>query len=176
MPVQETGLLLIGRVVSTHGIKGKLKVVPYTESVESFRAAGVVYLKPKSGPFQVYHIVSVRPHKNIYIVSLSEVSHISQAEVLVGAKIYREKSSLPTLEEEKEYYWHQVIGLEVRSLKGEIIGKIKHIFNTGSNDVFVVYDAQNKKEYLIPSIDDVIDRFDFEAGVLWINPIPGLLE
>ncbi|MCD6320304.1 MAG: PRC-barrel domain-containing protein, partial [Candidatus Desulfofervidaceae bacterium] len=70
----------------------------------------------------------------------------------------------------------QVIGLEVRSLKGEVIGKIKHVFNTGSNDIFVVYDEKNKKEYLIPSIDDVVERFDFGAGILWINVIPNLLE
>ncbi|MDL1969901.1 MAG: ribosome maturation factor RimM [Candidatus Desulfofervidaceae bacterium] len=174
--MQETELLLIGKVVNTHGIKGELRVVPYTKSVESFRAAGVVYVKFKSGPFQPYHIVSVRPHKNVYIVGLSEVNHISQVEALIGAEIYREKSSLPGLDEEKEYYWYQVIGLEVRSLKGEVIGKIKHVFNTGSNDIFVVYDEKNKKEYLIPSIDDVVERFDFEAGILWINVIPNLLE
>jgi len=175
MPVQEKELLLIGKVVNTHGIKGELKVILYAESVESFRAAGVVYLKLKSGPFQLYHLASVRPHKNVYIVSLSGVNHISQAKALIGAKVYREKSSLPALEKE-EYYWYQVIGLEVHSIKGERIGVIKHVFNTGSNDIFVVYDAKNKKEYLIPSINDVIDRFDFKAGILWIKPIPGLLE
>lgn len=168
--------LLIGKVVNTHGIKGEVRVIPYTESIDSFRAAKEVYLKQKSGPFQKFHVVRVRPHKNIYIVALEGINHINNAEALIGANIYRKKSTLPPLTSPDEYYWHEVIGLEVRLITGEKIGKVKQIFNAGSNDIFVVYDKKKKKEYLIPSIEDVIEKFDWGNKILWIKPVAGLLE
>ncbi len=175
MPMQEDDLLLIGKVVRTHGIKGEIGVLPYTESVASFRAAGEVYLKPKSGPLQLFHIEAVRPHKNIYIVALEGIENINEAEPWVGAYVYRKKSTLPPPDRKAdEYYWYEVIGLEVRSQDGMVLGKITQVFNTGSNDIFVVYNKEVKKEYLIPSIADVIIKFDWENRILWINFIPGL--
>ena len=169
--------LLIGKIVNTHGIKGKIRVISYTDSTESFKAGGEVFLKQKTGPIQVYRLREVRPHKNFYILSLAEIGHIDEAETLIGANIYIKKSSLPPLNKETEYYWHQVSGLKV-CLKNteECLGKIKYVFNTGSNDIFVVYNKREKKEYLIPSIEDVIEKFDWTHRILWIKPMPGLLE
>ena len=175
MPMQEDDLLLIGKVVRTHGIKGEIRVLPYTESVDSFRAAGEVYFKLKGGPLHSFYIKSVRPHKNIYIVALEGIENINEAELWVGAYVYRRKSTLPPPDRtEDEYYWYEVIGLEVRTQEGRILGEITQVFNAGSNDVFVVYNKEEKKEYLIPSIADVIVRFDWENRILWINLIPGL--
>ena len=168
--------LLIGKIVNTHGIKGKIRVIPYADSTESFRVGGEVFLKQKTGPVQLYHLREVRPHKNLYILSLAEIEHISKAEPLIGANIYIKKSSLPSLNKETEYYWHQVIGLKVYLNTNEYLGKVKYVFNTGSNDIFVVHNEKEKKEYFIPSIEDVIEKFDWVHGVLWIKPMPGLLE
>jgi len=169
--------LLIGKIVNTHGIKGEIRVIPYTDSTESFRVGGEVFLKQKTGPIQLYHLREVRPHKNFYIFSLAEVEHINEAETLIGANIYIKKSSLPPLNKESEYYWYQVSGLKVcvKNTK-KCLGKIKYVFNTGSNDIFVAYNKKEKKEYLIPSIEDVIEKFDWTHGVLWIKPVSGLLE
>ncbi|HEC67920.1 MAG TPA: 16S rRNA processing protein RimM [Candidatus Desulfofervidus auxilii] len=169
--------LLIGKIVNTHGIKGKIRVIPYADSTESFRVGGEVFLKQKSGPLRLYHLRGIKSHKKFYILSLAEIDHINEAETLIGANIYIKKSSLPPLNKESEYYWYQVLGLKVCLKNAEkCLGKIKYVFNTGSNDIFVVHNKKEKKEYLIPSIEDVIEKFDWTHGVLWIKPMPGLLE
>ncbi len=175
--MKEKDLLLIGKVVKPHGIKGEIKVLPYSESVDSFRAADVLCLKAKGGPLQSFKVTSVRPHKNVFIVGLKEISSINEAEKWIGALVYRRKDTLPALNrEEGEYYWHEIIGFEVRTNEQKVIGRIKHVFNTGSNDIFVVYDKKTRKEYLIPSTYEVIEKFDWENKILWITPLPGLLE
>ena len=68
--------LLIGKIVNTHGIKGEIRVIPYTDSTESFRVGGEVFLKQKTDPIQLYHLRGIKSHKNFYILSLAEVKHI----------------------------------------------------------------------------------------------------
>ncbi|HDD35487.1 MAG TPA: 16S rRNA processing protein RimM [Candidatus Desulfofervidus auxilii] len=174
IPMEER-FLLIGKITKTHGIKGEVRVVSFTESVDTFRLLKEVYIK-KGDFFQKFQIKNVRPHKNICIVAFEGINKIEDAQTLIGGSIYCDKSFLPPITSPDEYYWHEVIGLEVRLITGEKIGKIKNVFNTGSNDIFVVYNKREKKEYLIPSIEDTIEKFDWERKILWIKPLAGLLD
>jgi len=167
--MQESALLLIGEVIKAHGIKGQLKALFYTST---FLKTTWVYLKPKGGCMQLYRIAFIRPLKGHYIVGLEGIRSLEQAKSLIGASVYCKKTDLPPLDKE-EYYWYQVIGLEVYLESGKYLGKVAHIFNKGSNDVFVV--KSKNEEYLIPATFEVIKAFDWERGVLWINPIEGLL-
>jgi 16S rRNA processing protein RimM len=83
------------------------------------------------------------------------------------------RSQLPKLEED-EYYWYDLIGLEVVTVDGERLGSIAEIFETGSNDIYVV--RGGKREYLIPAVSAVIDSVDLEGGRMLITPPEGLLD
>lgn len=167
--MQESALLLVGKVIKAHGTKGQLKALFYTSS---FFKATWVYLKPKGGFVQLYKVVFIRPLKRYYIVGLEGITSLEQAKPLIGASIYCKKTDLPPLDKD-EYYWHQVLGLEVHLESGKYLGKVAHIFNAGSSDVFVI--KGQDKEYLIPATFEVIKAFDWERGILWITPIEGLL-
>ena len=73
-----------------------------------------------------------------------------------------------------EYFWYELIGLDVYLVSGEYIGKIENILPTGSNDVYIV--GKEEKEYLIPAIEDVVKEIDIERKKMIIEPLEGLLE
>ncbi|MDZ4230270.1 MAG: ribosome maturation factor RimM, partial [Dehalococcoidales bacterium] len=75
---------------------------------------------------------------------------------------------------EGEYYHFQVIGLEVRTTGGELLGKIIDILSTPGNDNYVV--SANNEEILIPAIEDVVQSINIEGNYLVIEPIEGLLN
>ena len=73
-----------------------------------------------------------------------------------------------------EYYWRDLIGLSCRTLEGRELGAIEEIWATGSNDVLVVRDGS--VTHLVPTLRRVMRRVDVEEGVVWIEPIDGMLE
>ncbi|TFG70341.1 MAG: ribosome maturation factor RimM, partial [Anaerolineales bacterium] len=77
--------------------------------------------------------------------------------------------------EPDEFYTYQVIGLEVQTESGDVLGEIVEVLEPpGANEIFVVHGARG--EILIPVIADVIRHLDLDSGVVIINPIPGLLR
>ena len=98
---------------------------------------------------------------------------VSTPTELAGMTVYASREEFPDLPED-EYYWFQIIGLEVYNEDGRYYGRIEEIIRTGSNDVYVVRD--DKKELLLPMIDTVVKTVDLEAGKLIFHPVEGLLE
>ncbi|MGC9023149.1 MAG: ribosome maturation factor RimM, partial [Dissulfurimicrobium sp.] len=96
-----------------------------------------------------------------------------QAEGLVGLELFLEKVKLPKLPE-GEYYWHEIIGLQVMTFDGGRLGVVSDIIETGANDVYVV--KTSGKDVLIPAIKDVVKEIDLEAGIIKVALISGLLD
>ncbi|MFH2011215.1 MAG: ribosome maturation factor RimM [Pseudomonadota bacterium] len=171
--IMKNGLLVIGKIVNTHGIQGKLKISSYAESPEVFISHEFFYIKDKNGDFKEYKITNVEPHKNSVLLKFNGISSISDAEKLVGSSIFIEKNKLDTLPE-GEYYWFEIIGIEVFTDEGTFLGKVERILQTGSNDVYIV--RNEEKEYLIPAIADVVTNIDVIKKVMIIHPLEGLFE
>ena len=169
----EDGLLVIGKIVNTHGIQGKLRVNSYAESPEIFTSQKFFYLKDEKEGFKKYEITNVEPHKNIILLKFDGISSINEAEKLVGTSIFIEKSKLLPLSED-EYYWFEIIGLKVFTDEGTFLGKVEGILQTGSNDVYVI--RNKKKEYLIPAIAEVVTNIDVIKKIMIIHPLEGLFE
>lgn len=164
----------VGKVTKTHGLKGELKFYP---SMEEDWFAGLQQVRlGKEGDakdFSEYNIQSFRGKDTPLIVKFKEVDGIDAAAELAGMTVYASREEFPDLPED-EYYWFQIIGLEVYDEDGRYYGRIEEIIRTGSNDVYVVRDG--KKELLLPMIDTVVKTVDLEAGKLIFHPVEGLLE
>ncbi|MDY7032904.1 MAG: ribosome maturation factor RimM [Thermodesulfobacteriota bacterium] len=168
----EDKLLLIGKIVSTHGIQGKLRVYSYAESCRTFSTLDFLYVKDRKGDIKKYKLVHIEPHKNVLLLELEGISFVDDAEKLVGSSVLMEKSSLDSLPED-EYYWFEIIGLEVFTDDGTFLGKVEKIIQTGSNDVYVIRDMD--REFLIPAIEDIVVRIDVLKKTMIVHPIEGLL-
>ncbi len=172
-PIPPENLLLMGEVIRPHGLEGLLRIKSYAESEESFLRSERVFLHVGSAGPHEYTVTSVRPHKNVHLLKLRGVDSLEEAEKLRGARILIEKETL-NAKSRDEYFWHELIGLEVYLTRGDYVGKIKQILPTESNDIYVV--QEGKKEVLIPAIYDVIQEVDLTTNRMIISDMEGLLD
>lgn len=166
-------LIPIGKIVGTHGIKGLVKVYSYSGNIQSLQSAETVFLKGKDGSHTEYSVRSVSAHAGGFIVGLGSFSDINQVLFMVGSEICLMRSQFPAPDED-EYYWRDLIGLAVHTDDGVELGTLVDIFETGSNDIYVV--RGSSKEYLIPAIADVISCVDISGKKMVITPLDGLLD
>lgn len=168
MKPSEPEYVTIGHILAPWGINGKLKVEVATDFPQQrFNAASQIYIKR-----QLMTIDSTEWHKGKAIIKLSTIDSIEQAQRLRGQAIEIHHSQLQPLPE-GQYYHFQLIGLEVETTQGELLGKITEILTAESNDIYVV--SGNRGEVLIPAIDDVVKSIDLNQGHIIIEPIEGLI-
>jgi 16S rRNA processing protein RimM len=166
-------LVSVGKIIGTHGIRGLLKVFSYSGNIESLKSAGFAILKGKDGALSEHRIKSVSPHAGGFILGFDGFTDINQVLSLNGSELCLKRSSLPPLEDD-EYYWRDLIGLDVYTDQGVLLGAVADIFESGSSDIYVV--RGGSKEYLIPAIADVIASIDIPGGRMIITPLEGLLD
>ena len=147
-----TKRLLVGKINGLFGIKGFVKVFSYTKPRKNIVSFKTWYLE-KDGQYQKIKVQSGREQSKTIVAFLEGFDTPEKSTTLLGKNIYIDKSQLPETQKD-EYYWDDLIGLEVFNQDNENIGKVDSLIETGSNDVLVV---KNKKvEILIPYIDPFI--------------------
>lgn len=162
----------IGQIVNTNGLKGVVKVNPFTDDISKFEDLKYVYIQLKNELKKV-KIEQVRYNKNQVLLKLEGIDSIEEAEKYRNFYLKTEKESQEDVGEDT-YYIVDLIGLDVYSDKNEYLGKIEDVFPTGSNDVYVVKDNLGK-QILIPAIADVVKEVDLKNKKMTINLIPGLI-
>ncbi len=152
--------VVIGKVTGVHGVQGWLKVMPYTEKPEA--AAG----------YQPWHIagqtVTVKQHRvngKGLLVKLEGLDDRDVAKTYVGQQISVVKDALPKLE--NEFYWSDLIGLQVVSTQGRTLGTVISMLETGVHDVVVV---KGQHEFALPyRFGEVITAIDLEKGTMTVD-------
>lgn len=161
----------IGQIVNTFGIKGMVKVVPYTEDITNFERLKKIYIKQKKQKTE-YEIEEVKYHKNMVLIKLKNIDTVEQAENLRNATIEIPRKDATPLEE-GTYYIADLLGMEVFTDEGELLGILQDIYNTGSNDIYVVKNELGK-QILLPGIEDVIKEVLLEENKIIVHIIEGL--
>lgn len=164
--------LEVGQIVNTNGLKGLLKINPFTDDITRFERLKTILVEHKKELLE-FEIESVRYQKKQVLLKLKGIDTIEEAEKYREdyLKINRNKEEkLP----EDTYYIVDLIGLDIYTEGGELLGKLDDIFSTGSNDVYVVKNIEGK-QILLPAISDVIKNIDLEQKKIVVNLIEGLL-
>ena len=164
--------LEIGQIVNTFGIKGMVKVKPFTDDIRRFDELKKVYVEKNSNQTE-YEIEEVKYHKDMVLIKLKGIDKVEQAEELRNAYLTVSRDSVEELEEGR-YYIVDLLGLEVYTDEQILLGTLEDIFNTGSNDIYVVKDKQGK-QILLPAIQDVIKQIDIENKKIIVHLLPGLI-
>lgn len=163
--------LELGQIVNVKGLKGEVKVNSFTDDNTKFERIPNVFLKQK-GNLKEYSIEKVGYSKNQVIIKFKGVNTVEEAETLRNAYIVVDREIFGELPE-GVYYIADLLGLDVYTEDGTLLGKVDDIFSTGSNDVYVVKDELGKQK-LLPGIDEVIKQIDLESGKIIVNLIEGL--
>jgi 16S rRNA processing protein RimM len=150
-----------------------MRALPLIDNFYSLVPENGIIVNLTSGISESLQIESLQKRNKYALVSFCGINDPETALKYRGAILGTNNSLLLDLEEE-EYLYDQIIGLTVCTTEGNVIGQVSEIFETGSNDVYVVNGAD--REYLIPAIHDVIKEISLEKGKIIIHTLEGLLD
>jgi len=162
-------LIETGKIVNTHGVKGEMKVVPWTDDPAVFSDFSTVTVNRIS-----YPVVSVRFQGPNVLLKLEGINDMTTAEGLKNKIVYASRADfhLP----EGTYFIADLMGLTVvEDETGRELGTITDVFATGANDVYEVTDGEGKK-YYVPAIRDCVKTTDLSAKQMRIHIMEGLFE
>jgi 16S rRNA processing protein RimM len=161
----EDRLLVMGRLAAPFGVKGWLRVTPYTELPENLLHYSPWYLH-RQDEWQAVEVVSGRLHGKGLVVQFKGCADRDDAAALTGTDVGIYRSQLPPADAD-EFYWSDLVGMQVITQDGKVLGQLDYLFETGANDVMVV---KGEHEYLVPYVEgQVVQSVDLEARVIRVD-------
>jgi 16S rRNA processing protein RimM len=166
----------VGRIADAWGIKGWFKVLPYSASPEALFSSKRWFLQPAERGAKTFagtlllKVIEAKEHSDTVVASAQEVLDRNAAELLKGARIFVSRASFPTPEVD-EYYWVDLIGLDVVNREGVALGAVRELLHTGPQTVLVLaYEEDLKtKERMIPFLAVYIDSVDLAARRITVD-------
>ncbi len=155
----------MGRVVAPYAVRGWIKLQTFTEYLDSLLDYPVWRLG-KDGRWRDYRVLDGKIHGQYLMAGLEGVEDRTAAEALMGLDVAVLREEMPEAEED-EYYWDDLIGLDVVNLAGEALGRVEGLLETGANDVLQVRNGETER--LLPFVDAVVKEVDLEAGRLVVD-------
>ena len=153
----------LGYISAVHGVKGWVKVHSWTRPMEAILSYQPWLLGDDLKPVK---IIDGRKQGKGLAALLPGMSDREQARTLVGTQIFADRKQMPATEKD-EYYWSDLIDLEVRTLNGEVLGRVETLMETGANDVLVV---RGEKQRLVPFVQgQYVKRVDLENGFIEVD-------
>lgn len=166
-------LVPLGELVTTHGLDGWLKLNAFNPGTTALTPGREVYLVRQDAAPAAKPLEACRPHRTQWLVKLGGIDSIDAAKRWVGSRLCVQAAALEELRP-GEYFHYQVIGFEVFSSAGERIGTITGTLATAAGEIYVVQGAE--REHLVPAVKELIEKVDFTAGRVIIDPPDGLLD
>lgn len=155
-------MVVLGRLAEPYGIRGWIRVHPYGDDPLSWAGMSAWWVGSEGGPWRETGLVSLKAHGDGVVALLDGVSDRTSAEALKGMLVAAPREVLPVTGED-EFYWADLVGLEVVNGEGERLGRVAGLIETGANDVLRVV-AEDGSERLLPFVAAVVQAVEKEAG------------
>lgn len=166
----------VGRIADAWGIKGWFKVLPHSADPQALFSSTRWYLQPSERGAKAFsgtvllRVREAKEHSDSVVARADEVEDRSAAEALRGARVFVARSSFPTAAED-EYYWVDLIGLDVANREGVALGQVRELLQTGPQTVLVLeYEEQGKRlERMIPFVAAFVDHVDLPGRRITVD-------
>lgn len=161
-----------GKIVTTHGVMGELKIYPYCDSAEFLCDFALLYPTENGG--RPWRVQCARAHKGMALLKLEGVDGMDAARALVGRMVYidRADARLP----EGSWFIQDIIGLQVVDAgTGEVYGIVTNVTNSGASDIYEIRTPAGKT-VLFPAVKQFLEKIDPEAGIVRVKPIGGMFD
>ena len=159
-------MVIMGRVAAAHGIRGWVKIQPYTEHLDSLLDYRTWWLGHEHGPWREVEVQQCEAHNKTLAAQLPDCPDRTAAEKLKGLLIAVPRSSLPK-QDKDEYYWSDLIGLAVVNEAGVTLGTVANLLETGANQVLSV--QGDGGEILIPFVASAIKQVDVKNKIIRVD-------
>lgn len=163
--------LNVGQIVNTHGVRGEVKVYPLTDDIARFAKLKEVYIEAK-GEMKKYPVESYKNLKNMVVLKLKGIDTMNDAEKLREQYIKVGRWDAVKLPKDT-FFICDLIDCQVYDIQGELLGTLSEVFETGSNDVYVV--KTQGKDLLIPAIKTVIKEINLQNKKIIVELPEGLV-
>lgn len=154
----------MGRVVAPYAIKGWIKLQTFTEDLDGLLDYPVWRLG-RNGNWREYRLLDGKVHGQYLLAGLEGVNDRDASEALQGMEVAVLREETPEADED-EYYWDELVGLEVTNIQGEALGRVVGLLETGAHDVLQV---QGERMRLIPFVEVYIQSVDVAAGRIVVD-------
>jgi len=162
----QQGLLILGRVVRPHGIRGEVQMRCFADSWAPFRDVHRVWVGPKDGPFQPRELVHAQERDRMIVMKLAGVETPEAAARLIGHEVTVPRAEAPMLPD-GVFYHYDILGLEVHG-GDRSLGTVCEILETPAHDVYVIRGSAG--EWMLPATRAHIRRIDLAVGCIEIQP------
>ena len=162
--MEKSKFLEAGEIVNTHGIRGEVKILPWTDSAEALRSFKTLYISEKP-----YAVKSSFVHKGCVIAALEGVDDVNAAMALKGRTVCFARADAPL--PEGHFFLADILGARVVTEDGSEIGELADIIENPTQNVYVV---RGEREHLIPAVPEFIVKTDAENGVVTVRLIEGM--
>lgn len=161
-----------GKIVTTHGIAGEVRLQPWCDTADELSGIKKLYLDPDGK--QPICIVRARSHKNMVILKIKDIDTVEQAVLYRNRVLYVDRRSLDL--GEGEYFVQDLLGMKVYDVdNGKLYGTITDVLETGANNVYELT-ADDGSKKLVPAIPQVVIERDIDAEIMKIRPLEGLFD
>jgi 16S rRNA processing protein RimM len=174
----------LGRLQGAWGVKGWLKVLPYSADADVLLRAKTWYLEAPTGrfakAFEAFNgvvqvdVKACKLHTESLVASFDAVFDRDVAQALKGAQVWVSRASFPPIQSPDEFYWVDLIGLRVRNREGVDLGVVHEMLATGPTSVLCIHASETTPdgkphERLIPFVGQYVDRVDIPAGYITVD-------
>ena len=162
----------IGQIVNHYGIKGMVKVNPFTDDISQFEKLKSILLV-KDGKLSEVEIEETKYSKNQVLLKLKGIDTVEEAEKYRGCYLKIARSNSKKLPKDT-YFIADLLGLTVYTDENILLGKVEDIYNSGANDIYVIK-SEDGKQILLPGTKEVIKQIDLEQERITVHIIKGLI-
>ncbi len=173
---------MVGKINGLFGVQGWVKIFSHTQPRKNILSYQPWHIEI-DGQWQTLDIVKGREQGKTIVAQLKDINDREQARSMIGVDLYIEKSQLPKLSE-GEYYWEDLIGLEVVNQNNVILGKVSNLVDTGANNVLVINGEKehpsskdrkehpsrgHNKEHWVPYIEPFLISVDLDKKQILVD-------
>lgn len=160
--------ILVAKITSPHGIRGNVKLINYLEKPYDLEKYDVIFTKDNKN-YKIKLIKNIK--QNIYIAKINDINDRNQSEEIRNTELFIKREELKVLPD-KEFYYHDLVNLEVRDLKGKKIAIIRKVMNFGAGDLFEVDftdENYNNQMSIFPFNSNIVRKVNISQGYVIIN-------
>lgn len=160
-------IVVLGRLADPYGIRGWIRLHPFGDDPLAWKSMAAWWIGKEGGPWREVGLRGLKQHSDGLVVLLDGVPDRTAAEALKGQLVGAPREALPATGED-EFYWADLVGLDVVNAAGETLGEVAGLIETGANDVLRVA-AADGTERLLPFVESVVLAVEKESGVIRVE-------
>lgn len=159
----------VGKIVGTHGVRGEVKLYPYTDDLEQFSEYEFLWLDKEK-----VFIESTRIHKNMVLIKFKGYKDANEVMPIINKLVYIERTA--KINDGDGHYIVDLLGCQILNEAGDVIGELKDVLQNTSQDIYLIKRVDGKGDFMLPVVDEFVKEIDIEKRQIRVHLIEGIME